>query len=146
MYESLSNKVLSSDTPGNFHRFIKRHPMTLMEFYAPWCGHCNSMKDAYQQLGQELKSDEKIGIGAVDCDAEVNKSLCGRYQVQGGNQLMAAAAAQPGAVALSKEAFPRAFRALKGWKNLAPPQSRAPLPWALVAGMATALAVAIVCM
>jgi hypothetical protein len=24
---------------GNFHRFIKRHPMTLMEFYAPWCAH-----------------------------------------------------------------------------------------------------------
>jgi hypothetical protein len=26
--------------PSNYHRFINKNPLVLMEFYAPWCGHC----------------------------------------------------------------------------------------------------------
>ncbi|CAD7958277.1 unnamed protein product [Amoebophrya sp. A120] len=54
-----------------------------IKFYAPWCGHCNSMKQAWMDLGKELKDDKEIGIGAVDCDNEGNKPLCGKYGVQG---------------------------------------------------------------
>ena len=32
--------VLTFDT---FHRFIERHPLVLLYFYAPWCGHCQQL-------------------------------------------------------------------------------------------------------
>merc|ERR1712146_575136 len=40
-------------------------------------------KDAYQQLGNDLKDDARIGIGAVDCTIEASQGLCGQYGVQG---------------------------------------------------------------
>ena len=36
-----------------------------IKFYAPWCGHCNSMKQDWSDLAKELKDDKEIGIGAV---------------------------------------------------------------------------------
>lgn len=37
--EPADSKVFQLN-PDNFHRFVKKNPLTLMEFYAPWCGHC----------------------------------------------------------------------------------------------------------
>ncbi|CAD7945336.1 unnamed protein product [Amoebophrya sp. A25] len=54
-----------------------------IKFYAPWCGHCNSMKQAWSDLAKELADDKEIGIGGVDCDDAKNKGLCGKYGVQG---------------------------------------------------------------
>lgn len=37
-----------------------------VKFYAPWCGHCNSMKEDLNTVANELAtSDPDIGIGAV---------------------------------------------------------------------------------
>jgi len=27
-------------TDNNFDSFLEEHPTVLVEFYAPWCGHC----------------------------------------------------------------------------------------------------------
>merc|ERR1719394_784996 len=51
----------------------------VVEFYAPWCGHCKSFAPEYQKAAKALKGI--IGVGAVDCDQ--HKSLCGQYGVQG---------------------------------------------------------------
>lgn len=53
----------------------------LVKFYAPWCGHCNSMKDTYNNLGKFFKDDKEVGIGAVDCTAQENQALCQKYGV-----------------------------------------------------------------
>ena len=37
--EPADSKVFQLN-PDNFHRFVNKNPLTLMEFYAPWCGHC----------------------------------------------------------------------------------------------------------
>merc|ERR1712194_399837 len=39
-----------------------------IKFYAPWCGHCQSMKQDWSDLAKEFKDDKEIGIGGVDCD------------------------------------------------------------------------------
>jgi len=42
MIEPANSKVHAL-TFDNIHRFIERHPLILMEFYAPWCGHCQQL-------------------------------------------------------------------------------------------------------
>ncbi|GIJ84384.1 hypothetical protein Asppvi_003227 [Aspergillus pseudoviridinutans] len=50
-------------------------------FYAPWCGHCQNLKPAYEKAAKNLEGLAKVA--AVNCDDDANKPLCGRMGVQG---------------------------------------------------------------
>lgn len=39
-----------------------------IEFYAPWCPHCQHLAPTWQQLAREMQG--KLNIGSVNCDAE----------------------------------------------------------------------------
>eukprot|EP00943_MAST-04B_sp_MAST-4B-sp1_P003551 g3551.t1 len=43
--------VLSYD---NYYRFLERHPLILMEFYAPWCTHCQELAPHYREAAKVL--------------------------------------------------------------------------------------------
>ena len=43
-----------------------------LAFYAPWCGHCQQMKPAFEELAQKLRGF--VRVGAVNCEKE--KGLC----------------------------------------------------------------------
>ena len=38
----------------------------LVEFYAPWCGHCKSLKPVYKKVAAEFADDDGITIAAAD--------------------------------------------------------------------------------
>lgn len=66
-------------TEANFQSKIKSGGVWLVEFYAPWCGHCQALKPAWQQAATALKGI--VNVAAVDCDE--HKSIAGEHGVQG---------------------------------------------------------------
>lgn len=67
-------------TPSNFDKLvIQSDEVWVVEFYAPWCGHCKSLVPEYKKAATALKGVVKVG--AVNADD--HKSLGGQYGVQG---------------------------------------------------------------
>jgi len=67
-------------TPANFDKLVlKGDEVWIIEFYAPWCGHCQSLVPEYKKAAKALKGVVKVG--AVNADE--HRSLGGQYGVQG---------------------------------------------------------------
>ncbi|KAI1910596.1 hypothetical protein LOZ61_004344 [Ophidiomyces ophidiicola] len=66
----------------NYDRLIARsNYVSIVEFYAPWCGHCQNLKPAYEKAARKLEGLAKVA--AMNCEDEANKHFCGLMRVQG---------------------------------------------------------------
>jgi len=74
-----STLVLNSD---NFDD-IALNPAknVLVEFYAPWCGHCKSLAPVYEKVAETFKNEPNCVVAKVDADSE--KTLGSRFDVGG---------------------------------------------------------------
>jgi len=69
--------------PSNFDDIVlKSGKPALVEFFAPWCGHCKSLAPIYDELAASYESSkDKVVIAKVDADE--HKDLGRRFGVQG---------------------------------------------------------------
>ncbi|BAT91962.1 hypothetical protein LR48_Vigan05g179600 [Vigna angularis] len=64
----------------NFSDVIKNNRFVMVEFYAPWCGHCQALAPEYSAAASELKGEDVI-LAKVDATEE--NELGQQYDVQG---------------------------------------------------------------
>ncbi|NXT25586.1 PDIA2 isomerase, partial [Syrrhaptes paradoxus] len=56
----------------NFGRALSQHRLLLVEFYAPWCGHCQQLAPAFTQAAAVLQNaSSPARLGKVDVTAQV---------------------------------------------------------------------------
>jgi protein disulfide-isomerase A1 len=67
-------------TDENFDATIKQYPNILVEFYAPWCGHCKKLAPEYSGAAEVLKA-EGVPLAKVDCT--VQKETAEKFKIQG---------------------------------------------------------------
>jgi len=65
--DNFANKVFGSE-----HIWV-------VEFFAPWCGHCKKLAPEYDKAATNLKGI--VRVGAVNCDEQ--QELCGSFGVKG---------------------------------------------------------------
>ncbi|KAG7381969.1 hypothetical protein PHYPSEUDO_005440 [Phytophthora pseudosyringae] len=69
-------------TEGNFAEAVAGHDTLLVEFYAPWCGHCKKLTPEYAAAAKNLKEmDPPIRLAKVDATAE--SKLAEQFAVRG---------------------------------------------------------------
>ncbi|KAF5959534.1 hypothetical protein HYC85_000743 [Camellia sinensis] len=64
---------------SNFSDFISKNRYVMVEFYAPWCGHCQALVPEYAAAATELKSE--VVLAKVDATEE--SELAQKYEIQG---------------------------------------------------------------
>jgi len=67
---------------STFDSYIQNTPLVMVEFYAPWCGHCKQLAPEYQRAAQILTVDN-LPLAKVDAADEKNAKLAETYDVQG---------------------------------------------------------------
>ncbi|PPJ58388.1 hypothetical protein CBER1_08076 [Cercospora berteroae] len=70
-------------TPKNFDKeILKSGKPALVEFFAPWCGHCKTLAPIYEELAGSFEgAKDKVIIAKVDADE--HKELGKKYEIQG---------------------------------------------------------------
>uniref|UniRef100_A0A8C7XAY2 Protein disulfide-isomerase n=1 Tax=Oryzias sinensis TaxID=183150 RepID=A0A8C7XAY2_9TELE len=66
-------------TDDDFESRIGNHDLALVEFFAPWCGHCKRLAPEYEAAATRLKGI--VPLIKVDCTA--NSNICSKYGVSG---------------------------------------------------------------
>jgi len=69
-------------TPANFDKLVlDANKNVLIEFYAPWCGHCKRLAPDYEVVANAFANEPNVIVAKVDADA--HKELAQRFEVTG---------------------------------------------------------------
>lgn len=61
-------------------RVMKSKEIWMVEFYAPWCGHCKTLEPEYKSAATQLRG-QKVNLALVDATAE--EELARRFEIKG---------------------------------------------------------------
>lgn len=68
----------------NFNEIINSNQLTLVDFYATWCGPCKRMHPVLDQLKENLQDEVRI----IKLDVDKNQALAATYGIQSVPTLM----------------------------------------------------------
>jgi len=68
-------------TSENFDSLVLGSKAALVEFYAPWCGHCKQLAPKYETLASVFAGEPDVVIGKVDATEE--SEVAGRFDISG---------------------------------------------------------------
>ena len=66
-------------TPENWETHVTKNKLILVEFYAPWCPHCQQFAADYEKLAIRLKN--QVPLARLNCEKYIDK--CEEYNVPG---------------------------------------------------------------
>ncbi|KAI8150188.1 thioredoxin-like protein [Fennellomyces sp. T-0311] len=71
---------VSIDLDGNGLEAVKQSGQTwFIKYYAPWCGHCQNLAPAWEQMAKDLR--RQVNVGEVNC--ENHRDVCVNNGVHG---------------------------------------------------------------
>jgi len=79
---SEENNAVLTLTADSFAAALKEHKAMLVEFYAPWRGHCKNLAPEYEKAAEALKEQGSTNVMAK-FDATTSKTLARDYGVRG---------------------------------------------------------------
>jgi len=75
----LASSIVLRLTKDSFDIAIEANPFVLVQFYAPWCGHCKQLEPEFEAAAEALAG--RVVLAKID--ATVEKDLAERFEVGG---------------------------------------------------------------
>jgi len=75
------SKVAALDGPGLARRLAAGRGHTLVQFFAPWCGHCRKFAPEYERVGAAFAREAAVDVVKVNADGD--PALKREYNVTG---------------------------------------------------------------
>jgi protein disulfide-isomerase-like protein len=66
----------------NFNTKLSQHDAALVEFYAPWCGHCKALEPEYAAAAARLAAKQQPSVGLFKVDAVEQQALAAKFGIQ----------------------------------------------------------------
>ncbi|KAL6497253.1 Thioredoxin-like domain [Orobanche gracilis] len=82
--ESESKEFVVTLDHSNFTEFVGKHKFIVVEFYAPWCGHCKKLAPEYEKAASILSTlDPPVVLAKVNANDDQNKVVANEFEIKG---------------------------------------------------------------
>jgi DnaJ family protein C protein 10 len=77
-FQYLPSKVIELDEKNFSNNVLRDSKPWIIDFYAPWCGHCHHFSPIFESIAQRLNG--KVNLGKINCDN--HRQICERASIR----------------------------------------------------------------